>query len=320
MPETQETFELLKNYIDEFPIGLLLFNSKKELISWNKYVLVLLETSNEDLKKRNFAQVENQINEILNTSNMDEKDLVGLSKPIKSRKIIAADGNIILLVSETFQETVGEMSHELRRPITNIKTLTESLLLGAKNDPEMSKKFLEQINGEVDRLTKLVNALLNISKIKSGRLSQAKKKINLKTKADDAIKVLQPIADKNKIKITNELPDKYEIFADPEQIDHVIQNLIENAIKYSLEGSNVFVRPGPNASSFKIDDTGIGIATSEISKIFDRFYRVDRTRAKGSSGLGLSIVKNVIDLHGGKIEVKSEPGKGSSFIVYLPID
>ncbi len=320
MPEIQETFELLKNYIDEFPIGLLLFNPKKELISWNKHVLVLLETSNEDLKKRNFAQVENQINEILNTPEISERDLIGLSRPIKLKKIITSDSNIVLLISETFQETVWEMSHELRRPITNIKTLAESLLLGAKNDPEMLNKFLEQINGEVNRLAKLVNDLLNISKIKSGKLSQAKKKINLKTKADDAIKLLQPIADRNKIKITNELLNEYEIFADPEQVDHVIQNLIENAIKYSPEGANVFIRPGPTVGSFKIDDTGIGIAPNEISKIFERFYRIDRTKAKGSSGLGLSIVKNVIDLHGGKIEVKSEPGKGSSFIIYLPID
>ena len=320
MPETQETFELLKNYVDEFPIGLLLFNSKKELVSWNKYILVLLETTNEDLKKRNFAQTENQINEILNTSEMNERDLIGLSKPVKLKKIVASDGSMILLLSETFQETVGEMSHELRRPITNIKTLTESLLLGAKNDPEISQKFLEQSNSEVDRLTKLVNNLLNISKIKSGKLSQAKKKINLKTKADDAIKLLQSIADKSKTKIINELPNGYEIFADSEQIDHVIQNLIENAIRYSPEGASVFVRPGPSAGSFTIDDTGIGIAPNEISKIFERFYRIDRTRAKGSSGLGLSIVKNVIDLHGGKIEVKSEPGKGSSFIIHLPID
>ncbi len=320
MPETQETFELLKNYIDELPIGLLLFNSKKELISWNKYTLIILETTNENLKKRNFSGVENQVDEILNTSEMNERDLVGLSKPVKLRKIIASDSSIILLASETFQETVGEMSHELRRPITNIKTLTESLLLGAKNDPDMAQKFLEQINSEVDRLTKLVNALLNISKIKSGKLSQAKKKIDLKTKADEAIKLFQPIADKNKVKITNELSNGYEIFADPEQIDHLIQNLIENAIKYSPEGASIFVRPGPSAGSFKIDDTGIGIAPSEVSKIFERFYRIDRTRAKGSSGLGLSIVKNVVDLHGGKIEVKSEPAKGSSFIIYLPID
>ncbi len=320
MPETQETFEFLKNYIDEFPIGLLLFNSKKELISWNKYVLSLLEITNEDLKKRNFARLENQIDEILNVAEMSERDLIGLPNPVKLKKIITGDGSILLLASETFQETVGEMSHELRRPITNIKTLTESLLLGAKNDPEMAQKFLEQINGEVDRLTKLVNALLNISKIKSGKLSQAKKKINLKSKADESIKLLQPIADKNKTKITNEIPDEYQIFADPEQIEHVIQNLIENAIKYSPEGSSIFIRPGPSTGSFKIDDTGIGIAPNEISKIFERFYRVDRTRAKGSSGLGLSIVKNVIDLHGGKIDVKSEPGKGSSFIIYLPID
>ena len=319
MPETQETFELLKNYIQEFPVGLLLFNQRKELISWNSYATVLFELKDDDFKKGNFALIKNQIDEILSSPQTIERDVIGLSKPLKVKKVSTSDGNIILIVTETFQETVGEMSHELRRPITNIKTLTESLLLGAKNDPDISQRFLEQINNEVDRLTKLVNDLLNISKIKSGRLSQAKKKLNLKIKADDAIKLLQSIADKNKTKLINELPEGYEIFADSDQIDHVIQNLLENAIKYSPEGSKISIRPGPSPGSFQIEDTGIGIAPHEIAKIFERFYRIDRTRAKGSSGLGLSIVKNVIDLHGGKIEVKSELGKGSSFIIYLPL-
>ena len=94
--------------------------------------------------------------------------------------------------------------------------------------------------------------------------------------------------------------------------------MIENAVKYSPENSKINIKTGPVSGSFQIDDTGIGIPETEIVKIFERFYRVDRTRAKGSSGLGLSIVKSVIDLHGGKIEVKSKVGSGSSFIVYLP--
>ena len=318
MPEIKETFELLKNYVNEIPVGLLLFEPAGKLVSWNKHSLTLLEVDEEDLKKSNFQRLENQINELLLSKELTEKDVIGLSKPIKLKKIITNDENIILIALETFQETVGEMSHELRRPITNIKTLTESLLLGAKNDPEITQKFLEQINGEIDRLTRLVNDLLNISKIKSGRVAQQKKKINLKEKATDAIKLLQSIADKSKTKLFNELPEGYTIFADNDQIDHVIQNLLENAIKYSPEGASVYVRPGPTEGSFQIDDTGIGISLDEISKIFERFYRIDRTKAKGSSGLGLSIVKNVIDLHGGKIEVKSELEKGSSFIIYLP--
>ena len=319
MPETQQTFELLRNYIDQIPIGLLLFDSNKKLLSWNKYAVNILESSEEDFKKNNFGVLSNQINETLDLTSANERDLIGLSKPLKAKKVTALDKSTILLISETYQETIGEMSHELRRPITNIKTLTESLLLGAKNEPEIAQKFLEQINNEVDRLTKLVNELLNLSKIRSGKLSGAKKKIDLKVKTDEAIKTLQTLADKNKTKLTNEVPGGYQIFADPEQIDHVIQNLIENAIKYSPPESSVTVKAGPIPGSFQVVDTGIGIALNEIPKIFDRFYRVDRTKAKGSSGLGLSIVKNVIDLHGGKIEVKSEPGKGSSFIIFIPL-
>ncbi|OGI19620.1 MAG: hypothetical protein A3B68_01570 [Candidatus Melainabacteria bacterium RIFCSPHIGHO2_02_FULL_34_12] len=319
MPETKETFELLKNYIDEFSIGLLLFDPMKKLLSWNKHALSFLELTDNDLKKNDFGQATNQINETLN-NDFKERDLIGFSKPYKLTRIVAEDKNIILMISEASQESIGEMSHELRRPITNIKTLTESLLLGAKNEPEIAQKFLEQINNEVDRLTKLVNELLNLSKIRSGKLSQSKKNIALGSKIEDAFKLLKSIADKNKTQIINEVPEGYEIFADPEQIDHVIQNLIENAIKYSPEGSKVTVKPGPEKGSFLVEDTGAGILESEIPKIFERFYRVDRTKAKGSSGLGLSIVKNVVDLHGGKIEVKSSPGSGSSFIIYLPID
>ncbi|MBI3591402.1 MAG: hypothetical protein HY094_08525 [Candidatus Melainabacteria bacterium] len=320
MPETRETFELLKNYVDQLPIGLVLFDSKKSIISWNKYAINILEIKEEDFKKNDLGLLKSQISEVLSSDKSFDKELIGLSKPLKARKVLAEDKNIILIISEAHQEAIGEMSHELRRPITNIKTLTESLLLGAKNDPETARKFLEQVNNEVDRLTRLINELINLSKIRSGKLSQEKKKISLKLKVDEAIKLLQGIADKNKIKIVNEVPEQYQIFADSEQIDHVIQNLIENALKYSPEGSIVNIKPGPVPGSFQVDDTGIGISDSEVPKIFDRFYRVDRTRAKGSSGLGLSIVKNVVDLHGGRIEVKSKQGNGSSFIIYLPID
>ncbi len=318
MPETQETFDLLKKYVGELPVGLLLFDENRKLVSWNKQINKILEVTDEELKKEDLGFVNSQIREIVESGFMPERELVGLIKPQKIKKLITSDKKTILIFFETFQESIGEMSHELKRPITNIKTLTESLLLGAKDDPDIRDKFLKNINDEIDRLSKLVNELLNISKIKSGRSSQQKKKLDLKLRADDAIKLLQSIADKNKTSLVNELPAGYEVFGDQEQIDHVVQNLLENAIKYSPEGSKVIVKAGPVKGSFQIEDNGIGIAESEVSKIFDRFYRIDRTKNKGSSGLGLSIVKNVIDLHGGKIEVKSKLGSGSSFIVFLP--
>ena len=319
MPEIKETFELLKNYVDKLPLGLLLFDGNKKLLSWNNYITIVLELKDEELKKGNLGLLSSQLEEIINSAVVSEKELIGLHKPLKVKKINLDDGNIILIITESHQEALGEMSHELRRPITNIKTLTESLLLGAKNDPDISQKFLEQINQEVDRLTKLISELINLSKIRSGKLSQNKQKINLKSKIGEAIQFLGAVIDKNKSTVINDVSDTYEILADPDQIEHVIQNLLENAIKYSKEGSMVTIKAGPVKGSFQIDDTGIGISELKIPKIFDRFYRVDRTKSKGSSGLGLSIVKNVIDLHGGRIEVKSTPGSGSSFIIYLPI-
>lgn len=319
MPETKETFEDLKKYINELPVGLMLFNSSYELLSWNKQAEEILELSNEDLQNNNFGNLKNQLAEVLEVKEVKEKELVGLLNPHKAKKIITTDENIILMITETFQETIGEMSHELRRPITNIKTLAESLLMGAKDDPDIAERFLNNINGEIDRLTNLVNRLLNISKIKSGTLELSKKKINLHEMTNDAFKLLQPNADKKQSKLINEVPEPYEILADPEHIDHVVQNLVENAIKYSGDEATISVKPGPVPGSFQVDDTGIGIAPEHINKIFDRFFRVDRTKAKGSSGLGLAIVKNIVDLHGGKIKVESELQKGTSFIVYLPL-
>ena len=318
MQEIKDTFELLKNIINDIPVGLLLFDKNKKLLSWNNYILKIFAVREENLKSNDFGILTNQILETLTTNLQTERELIGLNKPYKVNKVLCEDGNTALVITESYQEAIGEMSHELRRPITNIKTLSESLLLGAKNDPDVAGKFLEQISSEIDRLARLVNDLLNISKIRSGRITPQKKKINLKEKVEDAIKLLKSLAEKNKIKIINEIPENYEITADVDQIDHVIQNLIENAIKYNLEGKTVKIKPGPESGSFQIEDEGIGIPPNEIPKIFERFYRVDRTKAKGSSGLGLSIVKNVIDIHGGRIDVKSSIGKGSSFIIYLP--
>lgn len=320
MQETHNTSEILKNYLDIIPVGLLVFNPNKEIISWNTEILKLLEIANEDLEKNSLGKTATQIQDFLRDETTSEKELFGLQKQYKLKKIVASDKNIILIITESFQESIGEMSHELRRPLTNIKTLCESLLMGAKDDPDVAHKFLENMNQEIDRLTRLVNDLLNISKIRSGRVEITKRKINLKEKSEDAIKLLKPIADKKHTKLINNVIEGFTIFADEEQIDHVIQNLIENAIKYSPEHSTVTIKAGPIPGSFQIDDTGIGIEENQISKIFERFYRIDKTKAKGSSGLGLSIVKNIIDIHNGKIEVKSTIGAGSSFIVYLPID
>lgn len=320
MPDLKETFEELKRYINDLPIGLLLFDSKKNLISWNKYSCEILNITNEDIKKNDLGITSTQIEELIEKVDLTEKELIGLIKPHKAKKILTSDNHSLVIITEAFQEAIGEMSHELRRPITNIKTLAESLLMGAKDDPDIASKFLNNINSEIDRLSRLVNDLLNISKIRAGKLQPTKKNLNLKERVQDAIKLLQPNAEKKSTTIKNETSDNFMIFADTEQLDHVIQNLIENAIKYSPDGSTITIKDGPISGSFEILDTGIGIAPEHLNKIFERFYQVDRSKAKGSSGLGLSIVKNIIDLHKGKIEVNSTLGKGSSFIVYLPVD
>jgi two-component system phosphate regulon sensor histidine kinase PhoR len=221
-------------------------------------------------------------------------------------------------MTEDKDSFIAEVSHELRLPLANIKLLVETLLGGALEDPVTARHMLGRANEEVQRLQLLVSDLLSHEKLKGPRLDMRFERVNIYERALYAIETTAVLAQTRKVKVALAVPHNFELHADTDQINQVLVNLVENAIKFTAEGGQVTIRGGWRPPVIEVEDTGIGIAEAEIPKIFQRFYRVDRGRTRGSTGLGLSIVKHIADLHGAKIGVTSKESVGTKFSIEFP--
>jgi signal transduction histidine kinase len=205
-----------------------------------------------------------------------------------------------------------------------VRALAEALTEGAAHDPEAGPRFLQRIIAEIDRLTLLVNDLLDLSAIESGSAKLNVEAVPLRDVIDDVLTKFGPVADRHGIVLRGDGPPAAGLraWADRGRVTQAVSNLVDNAIKYTPDGGTVIVegeaRNGMVAIS--VADTGIGIAPEHLPRIFERFYRVDRSRSRalGGTGLGLSIVKHIATSHGGDVEVKSAEGRGTRFTLLLP--
>ena len=221
-------------------------------------------------------------------------------------------------------EFVATVSHELRTPLASLKALAETLQEGALDDPPAARRFVDQIQIEVDALTQMANELLELSKIESGRFSLSLAPVAANELLQSAARRMQVQAERANVTLhvecTNELP---EVQIDSQRLEQVLVNLIHNAVKFTRPGGEVvlFADAADGGVRFAVRDTGIGIPAEEVARIFERFYRVDRARSRetGGTGLGLSIVRHVVENHRGQVSVSSELGRGSVFEVTLPI-
>ena len=216
---------------------------------------------------------------------------------------------------------IAEVSHELRLPIANIKLLVETLLDGALEDKDVCTRMLKRAHQEVDRLQALVADLLSLEQVsqQSAHLYPVERRfIDLAPRARYAADTVATMAMAKGVEVQVRVQAGFRVYANAEQLDQVLLNLVENAVKFTPAGGLVTVTAGAQPGSFSVSDSGIGIAAAEIPKIFQRFYRVDRTQSKGSTGLGLSIVKNIAELHGARLNVESQEGKGSTFTLEFP--
>ena len=213
---------------------------------------------------------------------------------------------------------IAEVSHELRLPIANLRLLVETLLDGAMEDPETAKRMLLRAKGEVDRLQGLVVDLLMVEQVAASRKEVHCQLVSLAERAAYAIETTAKLATEKQIEVVTKIEDGYLIYANQEMLNQVLLNLLENAIKFTSSGGSITVASGPGSGALHIADTGLGMPAAEIPKIFERFYRIDRAQSRGSTGLGLSIVKHIADLHGAKINVTSQEGIGSTFTLEFP--
>ncbi|SJZ65579.1 PAS/PAC sensor signal transduction histidine kinase [Trichlorobacter thiogenes] len=222
------------------------------------------------------------------------------------------------------RDFVANVSHELRTPVAVIKGYAETLLDGALEDvPERGRHFVSIIAGHAERLTSLINDILTLSKLEARDAALALHPLDLCGTIRKAQMLMEDHARTKGIRLTAACPESIpKVLADQGQLEQVLLNLLDNAIKYTPDGGDIAIRTRQENKRvvIEVSDTGIGIPPKDLKRIFERFYRVDegRSREQGGTGLGLAIVKHIVQLHGGEIAVTSEAGKGSTFTVTLP--
>jgi len=222
------------------------------------------------------------------------------------------------------QDFVANVSHELRTPLSLIKSTAETLIDGAMHDPAVATRFLEIIDKHANRLTLLIDDLLLLAKLDSGRIELQFQALALHGAAQDSLDDFGIMARARNVTLENTVPAGLVARADPERLRQVLSNLIDNAIKYGRSEGRVTVS-GRAVDAAHVElcvrDDGPGIPEEARLRVFERFYRADkaRSREQGGTGLGLAIVKNVMQAHGGDVRVESAPGQGTAFFLTLPV-
>jgi two-component system phosphate regulon sensor histidine kinase PhoR len=225
-------------------------------------------------------------------------------------------------LERTREEFVANVSHELRTPLSLIKGYTETLLDGAKDNQEVSTRFLQTIARNAERLKLLIEDLLTISELESGRVTLNIQTMDLCDLVDKVVEDFKSRASGRNVVLTNDVPE-LSVRADSIRLEQVFSNLVDNAIKYGRQGGRVNIgisrSDGGKVEVFVRDD-GPGLPPESLERVFERFYRVDkaRSREQGGTGLGLSIVKHIVQSHGGRVWARSEPGQGVTFFFTLP--
>jgi two-component system, OmpR family, sensor histidine kinase SenX3 len=236
--------------------------------------------------------------------------------------VLLSDESQAQRIQDVRRDFVANVSHELKTPIGALLLLSEAVL-GAKDDPEAVTKFATRMQIESKRLTDLVQEIINLSRLQDSDPLSVPSELNVQDLVNEAIDQSQVGADNRKIKISTGDIANGVVLGDRDQLIMAIQNLVENAVNYSPEGTQVTVSSivKDGIITISITDQGIGIPENEKERIFERFYRVDpaRSRESGGTGLGLSIVKHVATKHGGEVSVWSVEDVGSTFSLKLPI-
>ncbi|NLD42800.1 MAG: cell wall metabolism sensor histidine kinase WalK, partial [Chloroflexi bacterium] len=220
------------------------------------------------------------------------------------------------------RDFVSNISHELRNPLASLKALVETLRDGAIEDPDAAERFLNSAETEVDALTQMVQELLELSRIESGRVSLHPEPVTAKALLARPAERLRPQAERAGVAIETAVPPDLPLaLADVERLQQVIINIVHNAIKFTPAGGRISLsaQAAGNEVVLSIRDTGAGIPAKDLPRIFERFFKTDRARSGGGTGLGLAIAKHIVQAHGGRIWAESVEGRGSAFHIALPV-
>ncbi|HHY77248.1 MAG TPA: cell wall metabolism sensor histidine kinase WalK [Clostridiales bacterium] len=328
--------------------GIIAINKEQKILFINENAKKLLHIDDEELAGKDLIYVlrSHRIHEYLNnevmngeyreiefTLNYPEEKIIRLYKnPIKERDGSNTIGTIIVLQDVTHvrklerirSEFVANVSHELKTPLTSIKGFIETLKEGAIKDEETALRFLDIVYNEAERLVELIDGILTLSELEGKKGKETKERIELSTAIDEVIPLFKSKAENKGVTIMKDVSDKIGyINGSKDRFKQMIINLIDNAVKYSKEGGKVTIRGylENNTKVISVEDNGIGIPEEDLPRIFERFYRVDKSRSRNErsgSGLGLSIVKHIAQNMGAEITVESKIGKGTKFIIRFP--
>lgn len=220
------------------------------------------------------------------------------------------------------RDFVANVSHELRTPLTSIRALVETLEAGALHDPAVSSEFLHRIVSEVDRLAALVDELLDLARLESGRVRLKLEPIDAEAAIRRTLRRLAPQTEQAHLVVDFEVePDMPSFVGDRDRVDQVLLNLVHNAIKFTPTGGiiSLCARRAGDAIEFQVRDSGVGVDPEDMPRLFERFYKADRARHSQGTGLGLAIAKHIVQVHGGTIWAEPNAPRGTVFIVRLPI-
>ena len=235
---------------------------------------------------------------------------------------VLADVTEVRRQAEIRKDFVANVSHELRTPVASIRALVGALQSGAWEDSAIAERFLSSLDAEAERLSLLLNDLLNLSELESGKMQPKRTIVSLGEIAEEAAAGLSGKARQYGVRVSVDVPSDITAYVDKRQMLQVLQNLIDNAVKYTGDSGfvNITAAETDGEVILSVRDTGVGIPPSDLDRIFERFYRVDKARSRqlGGTGLGLSIVRDIVDAHGGRITVDSQVGAGSTFTIALP--
>lgn len=339
--------DLLEPLLQELAVGVLLVDERRRILQDNPAACAMLHAPPEGLVGRTLLEATLSY-EFLDLLQMARQTMQPQEREIRYRE---ASGNIlhvrvvpllknpdaearshsflILLQDVTNlrhletvrRDFVANVSHELHTPLTSIRAIAETLQDGALHDPDVADRFIGIILSEVDRLTRILSDLLVLSRAESHPVNR--EPFDLAEMIVEVVDRFQKQAERSQVTLLCSLQSALPVLADRDQMEQVLVNLVDNAIKYNREGGSVQVKAAIEADTVVvcIQDTGIGILSQDLPRIWERFYRADKARSRrsGGTGLGLSIVKHIVEAYGGTVSVESEYGRGSTFTFRMPL-
>ncbi|MFN4306222.1 sensor histidine kinase [Sulfurihydrogenibium azorense] len=322
---------ILITFLDFLKEGIIIVDDETKVIEFvNRFAKKFLK--DENYEGKNFKEVidndyiyslisYNQEKDVKAEVNIDnQKYLINVYR-IEGKKIIhIQDITPFEVYKQAKKDFVSNVSHELKTPISVLKSAVETI--EEEKDPVMIKKFVNIAKKRIEQMDHLINDLLILARLESQEDQVKKERYDLHKQIEEIFEDLKHLTEEKEIQLINQVPNKFDVYADEQKLSIALKNLIENAIKYNKQNGKVIVKAIKDSryTTITVEDTGIGIPEESIPLIFERFYRVDKSRSRniGGTGLGLSIVKHITEAHKGKVWVESKLGEGSKFFIKIP--